>query len=279
MASGTLSLTSSWWTADDWINAQAIAISITGAGSVEYLWEVGTPAAAASGAPIPAGVYNLYGEPGYKPYFRVTSGSANLYYAKSAATPIETTKSGFAYSGDAGADEDFAASTLLQIGFDDLTTRAGASPYEFQAYLPTVPTGLTSGNTLTAAYLTLQMSFWTQGRTLRVYGIKYATDQSSSITDWDTLQSRTKTTAYTDKVLGVSDIITLEITAIINELKGVSGWDGDSPIQLFIEDTGAYVNDQNTLAVIDVARTSTQLVILLTSGSSPEPPDPGTGGP
>ena len=279
MASGTLSLTSSWWTADDWINAQAIGISITGAGSVEYLWEVGTPAAAASGAPIPAGVYNLYGEPGYKPYFRVTSGSATLYYAKSSATPIETTKSGFAYSGDAGADEDFAASTLLQIGFDDLTTRTGANPYEFQAYLPTVPAGLTSGNTLTAAYLTLQMSFWTQGRTLRVYGIKYAADQSSSITDWDTLQSRTKTTAYTDKVLGVSDIITLEITGIINELKGVSGWDGDSPIQLFIEDTGAYVNDQNTLAVIDVARQSTQLVILLTSGSSPEPPDPGTGGP
>ena len=279
MASGTLSLTSSWWTADDWINAQAIAISITGAGSVEYLWEVGTPAAAASGAPIPAGVYNLYGEPGYKPYFRVTSGSATLYYAKSSATPIETTKSGFAYSGDAGADEDFAASTLLQIGFDDLTTRTGANPSEFQAYLPTVPAGLASGNPLTAAYLTLQMSFWTQGRTLRVYGIKYAADQSSSITDWDTLQSRTKTTAYTDKVLGVSDIITLEITGIINELKGVSGWDGDSPIQLFIEDTGAYVNDQNTLAVIDVARQSTQLVILLTSGSSPEPPDPGTGGP
>jgi hypothetical protein len=106
MATGTLGLTSSWWTADDWVNPIAVFVSITGAGSVECLWEVGTPAAAASGAPIPAGVYNLYGEPGYKPYFRVTSGSATLYYAKSSATPIETTKSGFAYSGDAGADEE-----------------------------------------------------------------------------------------------------------------------------------------------------------------------------
>ncbi len=272
MASGTLSLTSSWWTADDWINAQAIAISITGTGSVEYIWEVGTPAAAASGAPIPAGVYNLYGEPGYKPYFRVTSGSATLYYAKSSATPIETTKSGFAFSGDAGADEDFAASTLLQIGFDDLTTRTGANPYEFASYLPTIGTGLLSTDSVEASYLTLQLQFWTQGRTLRVYGIKYATDQSGSITDWDTLQSRTKTTAYTDKVLGVSDIITLDITAIIEELQAVSGWDDESPVQLYIEDTGAYVNDQNTLAVIDASRTSTQLVILLTSGEAPEPP-------
>jgi len=279
MAAGTLSLTSSWWTADDWINPAAIAISITGTGAVEYLWEVGTPASAASGAPIPAGVYNLYGEPGYKPYFRVTSGSATLYYAKSSATPVETAKTGFAYSGDAGADEDFTASTLLQVGFDDLTTRAGDNPYEFAAYLPTVAAGLASGDSVSAAYLTLQLQFWTQARTLRAYGVKYATDQSGSITDWDTLQNRTKTTAYTDVTLGVSDIVTLDVTSIINELKAVSGWDGDSPIQLLIEDTGAVATGLNTLCVIDAARQMTQLAILLTSGGSPEPPDPGTGGP
>ena len=120
----------------------------------------------------------------------------------------------------------------------------------------------------------LRLGFRTIGRTLRVYGIKYSTDQSSNITDWDTLQNRTKTTAYTDVTLGVSDIVTLDITAIVEELQAVSGWSTDSPIQLYIEDTGAYVNDQNTLATIDASRSATQVVVLLTSGLTPVPAEP-----
>jgi hypothetical protein len=280
MATGSLSLTSSWSTPSDWIDPEKIIVSVTGSGIVEFLWEIGTPAAAAAGMPMTAGIYEMEAPlRGYSCYFRLASGTVTFAYTRSSVTPVDSAKVGNAFSGDAGADEDFELTEYLQVGFDDLTTRTGANPYEFAAYYTTSATGLLSTDAVDVSYLMLRLGFWTEGRTLRVYGIKYATDQSSSITDWDTLQSRTKTTAYADKVLGVSDIITLEITAIINELKGVSGWDGDSPIQLFIEDTGSAVTDQNTLAVIDVARQSTQLVILLTSGSSPEPPDPGTGGP
>lgn len=274
MATGTQTLTTAWWTASDWIDPQLVLVSITGTGAVEFTWETGTPAAAASGAPINAGLSQMQGFPGHKCYFRLASGSATLYYAKSSATTTETSHAGYAYSGNAGADEDFAAATLMPVGFDDLTTRAQANPYEFTGYLPTVGAGLASGDAVDAAYVTLALTYWTQGRTLRVYGIKYSTDQSSNITDWDTLQNRTKTTAYTDVTLGVSDIVTLDITAIVEELQAVSGWSTDSPIQLFIEDTGAYVNDQNTLATIDASRSATQVVVLLTSGLTPVPAEP-----
>jgi hypothetical protein len=275
MATGSQALTSSWWTAADWIDDRDVVFTITGTGAVEYLWEIGTPATAASGAPIAAGSYSMRGPlDGYKVYFKVTSGSATVYYSKSSETTIEFTKAGYGYSGGAGSDEAFALSQVLQVGFDDLTTRTAANPYEFAAYLPTVAAGLASGSSVTSAYAMLRLGQWTIGRTLRIYGIKYATDQSANITDWDTLQNRTKTTAYTDVTLSVSEIVTVNITSIITELQAVSGWDTTSPVQLYVKDTGSYANDLNTLATIDASRSGTQISILLTSGLTPVPAEP-----
>lgn len=275
MATGSQALTSSWWTASDWLDNREIVFSITGTGLCEFLWEVGTPVSAATGAPVSAGVFAFRGPAdGYKCYFRTVSGSATIYYTKSSSTTTEATKAGHAYSGNSGGDKAWQLSTILQVGFDDLSVRAQANPYEFNAYLPTVAAGLSSGASVASSYLMLRLGQWTIGRTLRVYGIKYATDQSGNITSWDTLQNRTKTTAYTDVTLGVSEIVTLDIKAIIQELQAVSGWDTTSPVQLYIKDTGAYVNDQNTLTTIDASRSGTQIVILLTSGLTPVPAEP-----
>ena len=275
MASGSYALTGTWYTPSDWIDDQSLVFSITGTGTVEYQWEIGLPAGASIGSPIGAGVYSMQGPAsGFKCYFRVVSGSATLYYTKSSATTTETTKAGYAYSGNSGGDKAWMLSPLLFVGFDDFTTRAQANPYEFNAYLPTVAAGLSSGASVASSYLMLRLGQWMIGRTLRVYGIKYATDQSASITSWDTLQNRTKTTAYTDVTLGVSEIVTLDIKSIIQELQAVSGWDTTSPVQLYIKDTGAKVNGQNTLTTIDASRSGTQIVILLTSGLTPVPAEP-----
>ena len=275
MASGSYTLTGTWYTPSDWIDDQSLVFSITGTGTVEYQWEIGLPAGASIGSPIGAGVYSMQGPAsGFKCYFRVVSGSATLYYTKSSSTTTETTKAGYAYSGNSGGDKAWTLSPLLFVGFDDLTTRAQANPYEFNAYLPTVAAGLSSGSSVASSYLMLRLGQWTIGRTLRVYGIKYATDQSANITSWDTLQNRTKTTAYTDVTLGVSEIVTLDIKAIIQELQAVSGWSSSSPVQLYIKDTGAKVTGQNTLTTIDASRSGTQIVILLTSGLTPVPAEP-----
>lgn len=268
-------LTSSWFTPSTYLDSRLPTVSITGTGAVEFLWSIGTPAGAAAGLPISAGVYQL-GSPteNHSLYFRVTSGSATLYYQTQTAAMMDTAKSGYAYSGNAGADEDFIQSSLLSVGFDDLTTRAQANPYEMAAYLTTAGVGLGASDDVFSAWLTLSTPSVTAGRTFRVYGIKYATDQSANITDWDTLQNRTKTTAYTEFTTLNEGTVALNITSIVEELQGVSGWDSTSPVQLFIEDTGAYSNDQNTLLTIDATKSDTQVAIVLTSGLTPVPAEP-----
>ena len=280
MATGESTLTSSWWTADDWIDPQKVVISITGPGTVEYIWEVGLPSAAASGAPIDAGQYVLEAPAaGYYCYFRKTSASASLYYAIDNATPVNAAKVGYAYSDTGATTQGFVLSEIVSVGFDDLTAQSGTEPYTYAGYYPTIPAGLASGTSVSVAYFMLRLGTWTIGRTMRVYGLKYATDQSSGITSLTTLEAKTKTTAYRDVTFGVMSEVTLDITTIITELQGVSGWDGDSPIQFIVKDTGAAASGKNTVAEIATAPIGSRVVILLTSGGSPEPPTPGTGGP
>jgi hypothetical protein len=195
-----------------------------------------------------------------------------LNYQPASAILFDGTKAGHAYSGGSGSDEDFVQTPAVLFGFDDLTTRAAANPYEFAGYLTTGAIGLASGDAVFSAWLTLLLPIVTSGRSIRVYGIKYATDQSGNITDWDTLQNRTKTTAYTAFTTREEASAAVDITAIIQELQAVSGWDSDSPIQLYIEDTGAFVNDENALSSIIADNEQTSLIITLTSGGSPQPP-------
>ena len=278
MASG--SLTSDWFTPTSYLDPSLPLVSITGTGSVEFLWSVGAPAGAAAGLPIVAGVYQL-GAPSelHRLYFRVVSGTATLYYQSQTAALMNTTKTGYAYSGGSGSDEDFIQSAGVVVGFDDLTTRSAANPYELAGYLTTSAIGLLSTDGVFSAWLTLSTPVVTAGRTMRVYGIKYATDQSGNITDWDTLQARTKTTAYAEFTTRAEGSVAIEITDIVEELQAVSGWDDESPIQLYIEDTGSFLNDANATMLIDANSEDSSIIITLTSGGSPEPPDPGTGGP
>ena len=271
-------LDSDWWTATDWSSEEVANFTLTGAGSVEFGWFTAEPAAAAAGAPIEAGQYSL-ARPlaGQKLYLRVTSGSADIDYSSKDGPSFSSTLSGHAFSGDAGADEDFTQTALPSVGFDDLTTRTGANPYEFQAYLTTIGAGVLSTDSLTIGTLVVRFIQWIPGRTFRVYGIKYATDQSANITDWDTLGNRTKTTAYADATTVTGPFLSWDVLAILEELQAVSGWDGDSPIQFFIEDTGAALTDADARAIIDVGSADTRVAIMLSGG---EPvPDPGTGGP
>ncbi len=278
MATG--SLTSSWSTPASWLDPLIPLVSLTGTGSVEFLWYVGVPPSAATGLPIAAGIYQLSSPSDlHRLYFRCVSGTATLSYQPASAILFDTTKTGYAYSGGSGSDEDFVQSPAVLFGFDDLTTRAAANPYEFAGYLTTAAVGLASGDSVFSAWLTLLLPIVTPERAIRAYGIKYATDQSGSITDWDALQGRTKTTAHAAFTTRAEGSVAVDITAIVQELQAVSGWDADSPIQLYIEDTGSFTNDENALTTINADNKQTSLIITLTSGASPEPPDPGTGGP
>lgn len=258
----TDALTSDWWTAPDWIDPDRPGFSIDG-DPCEYAWAVAEPSASATGSPIAAGLYQLQAPiTGMLLYLRCPSGTADVYWAETDGIGLDTTKIGEAFSGDAGADEDFQQTPEPSVGFDDLTTRTGANPYEFRAYLTTAAGGISPADGLSAALLVLRLLQWRPGRTLRVYGISYNADQSGNITDWDTLDSRTKTTAFAEVTLGTSSVVSLDLIAIVAELQNVAGWSTSSPIQLFVEDTGAAATGIDARAVIVGAAVETRLATL-----------------
>ncbi len=133
----SLPLTSSWWTASDWLNPDAPTFSLAGTGTVEYAWSVGMPPSTFYGAPLISP--NAYGMPspiaGAKLYLRITSGSVTIYYDKKDGPSFSLTLSGNAFTGGAGSDTGWVQTPTPTAGFDNITPRAAANPYEFNVYM------------------------------------------------------------------------------------------------------------------------------------------------
>jgi hypothetical protein len=280
MALPTHTLTSDWWTATDWIDPDAPFVVISGAGDVEFIWSQAVPAAAAAGVSLVAGVYRLTAPlPGQQLYLRVTSGSASVAYAQDVGARMDTDACGMAWYGDAGADTGFSGPlSQLQVGHDDLTTRSGANPYEEIAYLSTVAAGLDAGDSVDNAWLVLPWICRRADRTLRVYGLEYATSEFAGLADWSDLTGLTKTAAYAEALTTGDGYLRLDVTTIIEELQGVSGWDADSPVQLYVEDTGSAVTGADARTDFLLSFRHARLTIVLSDGGSPTP-GAGIGGP
>jgi len=261
----SISLSSTWQSATDWpANAAWFPVRLTGTGSVEFRFAPVQPSSNAAGIPIDAGTHYL-GTPflGHVPWFRVTSGTATLYYESDSGLPMDVDVVGHAY--DDGTVDTFAQTDLISVGFDDSASTAT----EYAGFLITPAAGLSSIAGVYKAALTLSMSSMVSSRTLRVYGLEYASSQASSVTSLTALQGLTKTTAYAEAVTAAgARVLVLDITTIIEELQGVSSWSTSSPIQLMIEDTGTAATGLDTLAAIDAGdTTTTKVAILMDDGS------------
>lgn len=280
MAFTTQALTSDWWSPSDFADPDRPFFEVTGTGAVEYVWTLAAPVAATAGASIAAGLYNLIAPiDGQRIYFRKTSGSASVVYAASVGAQFDTAACGYAWSGDAGADEDFAGpSVQFGVGFDDQTVRSGDNPYEQAAYLSTVAAGLAAGDSVDNAWLTIPWICRRAGRTLRIYGLEYATSQFALIDDWDELVALTKTAAYAEVTTSGEPYLRVEVTSIIEELQGVTSWATTSPIQLYIEDTGSALTGENTMVDLILNGRVPRVAIMLTGGGNPTP-GAGIGGP
>jgi hypothetical protein len=280
MALPTHTLTSDWWTATDWIDPDAPFVVISGAGDVEFIWSQAVPAAAAAGVSLVAGVYRLTAPlPGQQLYLRVTSGSASVAYAQDVGARMDTDACGMAWYGDAGADTGFSGPLeQLQVGHDDLTTRSGDNPYEEIAYLSTVAAGLASGDTVANAWLVIPWICTRADRTLRFYGLEYASSEFADLADWSDLTGLTKTAAYAEVTTNGDGYLRIDVTDIIEELQGVSGWATTSPVQLYVEDTGSAVTGTDARTMLLLGFRYARLTIVLTGGGSPTP-GTGIGGP
>lgn len=260
----SISLSSTWQTADDWPGGlTTFFLRLTGAGSIEYRFSALQPSSNAAGIPIDAGNHFLSTVfQGHLPWFRVTTGSATLYYENDTGLPMVTDVVGHAF--DDGTTDDFVQTAQAFVGFTDT-----AATTEFAGYLITPAAGLSAIAGVYKSSLVLATLSQVSSRTLRVYGLEYATSQASSVTSLTALQGLTKTTAYADATSNAgASFLAWDITTIIEELQGVGSWSTSSPIQLIIEDTGAAATGLDKRILFDLGNvTTSRVAILMDDGS------------
>ena len=268
----TQTITSTWWTADSWAGFQTATFVVSGSGTVAIRWGFTDPPSTAGGGEIGAGAYTLRApSSGMKLYIRTGTGSVTFWYQEGPGGAFNSTLTKSAYSGNSGADTGVTTLPRAVVGFSD----AGSSTYEYAAYLTTGDSNLASTDTVDSSTAVLAQSARISGRTLRAYGLKYATSQASSVTSLSAVQALTKTTAYAEATTNSSGgVVQFDLSSIVAELQGVTSWATTSPIQLYIEDTGAAATGDDTTARLFSDSGASLVQIMLTDGSLVTP---GTG--
>jgi hypothetical protein len=101
----------------------------------------------------------------------------------------------------------------------------------------------------------LALNTFRPGETISIKGIEAASAVASSIADFSDLDtSLTLTTAQVVWTVGIENVQSIDITAILDELIGVSGWDASSPVQLMLDISGTYnssVDGRVTVEALD----------------------------
>lgn len=278
--------TTSWWTASDWLNPQYPVFALAGTGTVEYAWSAGTPPSTISGSPLTSP--SAYGMPapipGVKLYIRVTSGSVTISYDKKDGPSFDLTTTQHVYSGGSGSDTGRELTNAPYAGFDYVTVRNAANPYEFAAFFSAPSVGLSASDVVNYAVVILALLTYTPGYAFRLRALKYATDQTGSISGWSSLMSKTMTTAYADVLVSSSSYVTLDVKTLLDELKAVSGWSASSPVQFVLRPTTAAVLGLDSRIQLDCSAATSRLALSITAGGGgggggPSPPIGGIGGP
>lgn len=148
---------------------------------------------------------------------------------------IDLAKCAYARTDTIGIDE-VVAGVLPIIGFDD----SAVDPITYIGLLHTTATGTSSTSTVDAASMTLSLSPFLAGRTIRFFGIEEPASITAALTDYTSLATGyTLTTAFVDLTLNSSGTAFIDLAAILQELiDDVGSWSTSSPLQLWISDIG-----------------------------------------
>lgn len=271
MFASSYALDSDWWTASSWADPETPAFTIQGSGVVEYLWSSAIPLASSQGLPLAAGAYKFSTiMPGQLLWFRVVTGSADIYYLQDVGVQFDLLSCGVAWLGDGGADTGFIGpQQSVTVGFNDNIQPPTTGPYEHAAFLCTNPANINASDSIDNSWLTVPLLAMRPGRVLRFYGLEYSSSQYSSITDLASLQALTKTVSYADFETGPESIIRVDVTSIVVELQFVSGWSSSSPLQFYVEDVGAEETGLNVFSNLWLNSKSARVVTVVDgSGSS-----------
>lgn len=285
MLATVYALDSDWWTASDWLDQDTPSFTIDGTGDVEYIWSSAVPLANSQGLPLAAGTYLLNSVmPGQLLWLRVVSGTADIYYLNEIGVQFDLSSCGVAWLGDGGVDTGFIGpQQAVTVGFNDDIAPPATGPYEHAAFLCTNPAGIDPSDAIDNSWLTIPLLAQMPGRILRFYGLEYSSSQYSSITDLASLQALTKTVSYAEFETGPESVLRVDVTSILVELQFVSGWSTSSPLQFYVEDTGAEETGYNTFSNLWLNAKPARVVTVIdgsgSSGSGSGSAGTGTAGP
>ena len=255
----TYTLTSGVWYELEDLDDHLLAIfTIDGTGPCIGAVDVTTPGSSDPGYILFEGINQFVIPPGRQAYVKLLSGSADIIYSQFSGILMDPTKCAYARS-DGVAVDDLFTDVDPQVGKDDSPT----DELDYVGYLHTVAANIANAATITTAILTLALSAFRVGRTVRVYGVDSATSQFGTLTDYASLASGLSlTTAFTDVDIDGTGILNVDVDAILTELVALGGWGTSSPVQFWLGDPDAATAGVDATCVID--RNSRLTALLVT---------------
>jgi len=253
MAMHTEALTTSWYQVEDLDDPTFVMVIVEG-DDAEVSIDATEPASAAGTFPLPEGIWRLDIPEGKFAWLK-SAGTTDVTYSKFDGVLFDVDECVTGYSDDVTSggvgDEDFSVGVNPIAGFND----TGAVAYRWKGILCSVAAGISASATIDEALLRLALNTFRPGETISIKGIEAASAVASSIADFSDLDtSLTLTTAQVVWTVGIENVQSIDITAILDELIGVSGWDASSPVQLMLDISGTYnssVDGRVTVEALD----------------------------
>jgi len=192
------------------------------------------------------GVNSLPIPPNKSAWIKLISGAGSIIFSQYGGITSDQSKCAFAYTDSVAVDEVETAVDVV-VGNDDSVSDQLA----YVAFIETVPGNIAGAATVDSAVLQIRFGRIVPGQVLRVYGIAESSSQFATLTDYTSLASGlTLTTEFVDITVNYTGVQEVDITDLLQELVGVSGWDTASPIQLWVGCTSSVVTGEDTTVTI-----------------------------
>lgn len=236
-----------WYELEDLDDAESVFLYLEGTDPVVCAFEAMEPdALSETGILLSEGVNAIPIPFGKSAWLKLLSGTGTITYSQYGGITSDQSKCAYAYTDVATIDELETGADVI-VGNDD----TGVDPLVYVGFIETVAAAIAGAATVDSAVLQLRFGRIVPGQVLRIYGVAESTSQFGTLSNYVSLASDlTLTTEFVDVTVDYTGVQTVDITDLLQELVGVSGWNATSPIQFWVGVTSAVVTAENATVAI-----------------------------